>query len=102
MVNVLDVLETTDSISHAPIGKVAEADKTQPKADTKQIEVETTKTQAEAEAKPTVPTKRKLAATEQKAKEITPDTNIAFEKSAAREAESLAPEALSKDLDYII
>jgi hypothetical protein len=36
MVNVLDVLETTDSISPAPTGKVAEADKTQPKADTKQ------------------------------------------------------------------
>jgi hypothetical protein len=42
MVNVLDVLETTDSISSAPTGKVAEADKTQPKADTKQIEVEAT------------------------------------------------------------
>jgi hypothetical protein len=42
MVNVLDVLETTDSISLAPTGKVAEADKTQPKADTKQIEVEAT------------------------------------------------------------
>jgi hypothetical protein len=42
MVNVLDILETTDSISPAPSGKVVEADKTQPKADTKQIEVETT------------------------------------------------------------
>ena len=37
MVNVLDILETTDSISPAPTGKVAEADKTQPKVDTKQI-----------------------------------------------------------------
>jgi hypothetical protein len=102
MVNVLDILETIDSVSPAPTGKVAEADKTQPKADTKQIEVETTITQAEAEAEPTVPTKTKLAATEQKAEEITPDINIAFEKSAAKEAESLAPEALSEDLDYII
>jgi hypothetical protein len=102
MVNVLDILETTDSISPAPTGKVVEADKTQPKADTKQIEVETAITQAEAEAEPTVPTKTKLAAIEQKAEEITPDINIAFEKSAAKEAESLAPEALSKDLDYII
>jgi hypothetical protein len=67
MVNVLDIWETTDSISPAPTGKVVEADKTQPKADTKQIEVETTITQAEAEAEPTVPTKTKLAATEQKA-----------------------------------
>jgi hypothetical protein len=41
-VNVLDVLETADSISLAPTGKVVEADKTQPKADTKQIEVEAT------------------------------------------------------------
>jgi hypothetical protein len=49
MVNVLDVLETTDSISLTPKGKVAEADKTQPKADTKQIDVEATTTQAETE-----------------------------------------------------
>jgi hypothetical protein len=42
MVNVLDVLERTDSISPAPTGKVGEADKTQPKANTKQIEVEAT------------------------------------------------------------
>jgi hypothetical protein len=40
MVNVLDVLETTDSISPAPTRKVAEADKTQPKADSKQVEIE--------------------------------------------------------------
>jgi hypothetical protein len=52
MVNVLDILETTDSISPAPTGRVAEADKTQPKADTKQIEVEATITQAETEAEP--------------------------------------------------
>ena len=42
MVNMLDILEITDSISLAPTGKVVEADKTQPKADTKQIEVEAT------------------------------------------------------------
>jgi hypothetical protein len=102
MVNVLDILETTDSISPAPTRKVAEADKMEPKADTKQIEVETTITQAETEAEPTVPTETKVATTELKAKGITPDINIAFEKSAAKEAESLAPEALSEDLDYII
>jgi hypothetical protein len=61
MVNVLDILETTNSISPAPIGKVAEADKTQPKADTKQIEVEATITQAETEARPTMPADTKLA-----------------------------------------
>jgi hypothetical protein len=102
MVNVLDVLETTDSIGPAPTGKVAEAIRTQSKADTKQIEVETTLTQAEAEAEPTVPSKTKLAAIEEKAEEITPNINITFEKSAAKEVESPAPEALSEDLDYII
>jgi hypothetical protein len=102
MVNVLDVLETTDSISPAPTGKVAEADKTQPKADTKQIEVEATITQVETEAGPTMPAETKLATTEQWAERITPDSNIAFEKSAAMKVESLAPEALFEDFDYII
>jgi hypothetical protein len=51
MVNVLDVLETTDSISPAPTGKVAEANKMQSKVDSKQIEVEATITQAETEEK---------------------------------------------------
>jgi hypothetical protein len=102
MVNVLDVLETTDSISTAPTGKVAEADKTRTKADTNQIEVEATITQAETEAGPTVPAETNLTTTEQRAEGITPDTNIAFEKSVAKEAESIAPKALSEDFDYII
>jgi hypothetical protein len=102
MVNVLDILETTDSISPAHTGKVAEADKTQPKADTKQIEVEATITQAETEAGPTVSTDMKLAPTEQGTEGITPDTNIAFEKSVAKEAKSLTPEASSEGFDYIV
>jgi hypothetical protein len=102
MVNVLDVLETTDSISLAPTGKVAEVDKTQPKANTKPIDIEATKTQAEIEAGPTVPAKMKLDTTEQGVERITPDTNIAFEKSVAKEVESLTPEALSKDFNYVI
>jgi hypothetical protein len=102
MVNVLDVLETTDSISPAPTGKVAEADKTQPKADTKQIEVEATITQTETEAGPTVPAETKLATTKQRAEGITTYTNIAFEKSVAKEAESLIPEVLSESFDYIV
>jgi hypothetical protein len=60
MVNVLDVLETSDSISLAPTGKVVEADKTQPKAATKQIEVETTVTQVETEAGPQCLLRRSL------------------------------------------
>jgi hypothetical protein len=75
MVNVLDILETTDSISLAPTGRVAEADKTQPKADTRQIEVETKITQAETEARPTVPAETKSAEFEQKATE-----QISFER----------------------
>jgi hypothetical protein len=102
MVNVLDVLETTDSISLAPIGKVAEGDKTQPKADTKQIEVEATITQAKTEAGPTAPAETKLATPKRGAEGITPDTNITFEKSVAKEAESLTREAPSEDSDYII
>jgi hypothetical protein len=102
MVNVLDVLETTDSISPAPTEKVAEADKTQPKADTKQIEVEATITQAETEAGPTVPAETKLATTEQRVEGITPDSNIAFEKSVAKETESLTPKVLFEGFDYIV
>jgi hypothetical protein len=61
MVNVLDVLETTDSTSLTPKGKVAEANKTQPKADTKQIDVEATTTQAKTKAGPSVPADTKPA-----------------------------------------
>jgi hypothetical protein len=69
MVNVLDVLETTDSISLAPKGKVAEANKMQPKADTKKIDVEVTTNQAKTEAGPSVPTEMKPAEFEEKATE---------------------------------
>jgi hypothetical protein len=44
----------------------------------------------------------KLAPTEEGAEGITPDTNIAFEKSVAKEVESLTPEALPEGLDYIV
>jgi hypothetical protein len=46
MANVLDVvLETTKALSPAPTRKVAEAAKAQPETDTKQAEVEATKTE---------------------------------------------------------
>jgi Tat protein secretion system quality control protein TatD with DNase activity len=76
--------------------------KMQPKADTKEIEVEATITQVETEAGPTMPVDTKLAPTEQGAEGITPDTNIAFEKSVAKEAESHILEAPSKGFDYIV
>ena len=97
MVNVLDILETTDSISPAPTGKVAEADKTQPKADTRQIEVETTITQAKTEAGPTVPAETKPAELEERATEEKATEKISFEKVATP-----APKALEESIDYII
>jgi hypothetical protein len=97
MVNVLDILETTDSISPAPTGKVVEADKTQPKADTKQVEVETIITQAETEAGPTVPAETKPTELEEKATEEKATEQISFEKVATP-----ALEALKESIDYII
>jgi hypothetical protein len=49
-----------------------------------------------------VPVERKLATAEQRAEEVPPNTDIAFERSVAKEAESLTPEAPSEDLDYVI
>jgi hypothetical protein len=97
MVNVLDVLETTDSISLTPKGKVAEADKTQPKVDTRQIDVEATTTQAETEAGPSVPAESKLAEFEENATEEKAAEQISFEKVATP-----APKALKESIDYII
>jgi hypothetical protein len=102
MVNVLDILETPDSKRPSSTKKTVEADKTQHKADSEQIEIEAITTQDETKARPKVSVETKLATTEQGAKEIPPNVNIAFEKSAAKEAESLTPEAPSEVLDYII
>ena len=94
---MLDILETTDSISPAPTGKVVEADKTQPKADTKQIDVEATTTQAETKVGPSVPAETKLAEFEKKATEEKATEQISFEKVATP-----ALEALKESIDYII
>jgi hypothetical protein len=102
MVNVLDILETPDSKCPSSSKKTAEAVKTQDKADPRQIEAEAITTQDETGAGPKVPAEAKLATTEQGAEEIPPDANIAFEKGAAKEAESLILEAPSEVLDYII
>jgi hypothetical protein len=97
MVNVLDISEATDSISPASTERVTEADKTQPKADTRQIEVETTIIQAETEAGPTVPTETKPAEFEEKATEEKATEQISFEKVVTP-----ASEALKESIDYII
>jgi hypothetical protein len=87
MASVLDaVVETTRALTPAPVKKVAEA----------------AKAHIETEAGPLVPAETKLAATEQRAEEKSPDTDVALEKSVAKEAKSPAPEAPSEDLDYII
>jgi hypothetical protein len=102
MVNVLYILETTDSKRPSSIKKVAETAKVQTEADTRQIKGKAATIEAGTEAEPTVPVETKLATTEQGAEEVPPNTNIAFERSAAKEAESLTLEAPSEDLDYVI
>jgi hypothetical protein len=53
MANVLDVvLETAKTLSLAPSRKITEASKAQPKAETKQTEVEAATIQAETKAEP--------------------------------------------------
>jgi hypothetical protein len=102
MVNVLDVLETTETLSSAPTGKVAKPSKAQTEADTKQVKFEAAVIEAETNAGPSVPAETKPAATEQKTEGKSQDTVIVFEISVAKEAKSLTPEALSEDFDYII
>jgi hypothetical protein len=56
---------TTKALSPASTRKVAEAAKAQPETDTKQAEVGATKTQAETEAGPSMPTAIKPIAREE-------------------------------------
>jgi hypothetical protein len=93
MANVLDVvLETTKVLSPAATKKVAETTKTQAEAKTRQAETEVAQAQTEAEAGPSVPTKMEPADPEEKTTKW-----IASEK-----IEAPAPEALNKNIDYII
>jgi hypothetical protein len=102
MVNVLDILETTDSKRPSSIKKVVESAKAQAEADTRQMKGKTATIEARAEAEPTVLVGTKLSTAEQGAEEVPPNTDIAFEINMAKEAESLAPEAPSEYPDYII
>jgi hypothetical protein len=102
MVNVLDVLETAETLNPAPTRKVAKTSKAQIKVDTKQVEVRAAVIKAKTDVGPSVPAETKLAATEQKTEGKSPDTGIVFEKSVAREAKTLTLEALSEDFDYIV
>jgi hypothetical protein len=86
MASVLDVvMETTKALSPAPAKKAAEA----------------IKVQAGAEAGPSVLTKTKPAAPEDKAEHQTPDTGKATGQIVIEDAEAPTPEALNEDVDYI-
>jgi hypothetical protein len=102
MVNVLDILETTDFERPSSIKKVAESAEVQAEADTRQKKGKAATIEAGTEAEPTVPVETKLATAEQGAEEVPPNTDITFERNMAKEAESLAPEAPSEYPDYII
>jgi hypothetical protein len=87
MASMLDaVMETTKALTPAPAKKVAEA----------------AMAQAAAEAGPSVPTKTKPAATEDKAEQESPNAGMAADRDVTEKAKSLTLEAPSEDLDYII
>jgi hypothetical protein len=101
MANMLDVvLETTKVLSPVLVKKVvptetksqAETETRQAKAAQNQAETEAAQIQAKTEAGPSVPIATMPAASEEKVTE-----QIASEKIKAP-----APEALNKDIDYII
>jgi hypothetical protein len=98
MVNVLDILETTDSKHPSPIKKVAKSAEAQAEADTRQIKGKTAAIEARPEAEPTMPAETKLATAEQGAEEVPPNTDIAFERNMGKEAETLLPKHLPKIL----
>jgi hypothetical protein len=87
MASVLDaVMKTTKALTPAPAKKVAEA----------------ATAQAEAEARPSLPTETKPAAIEDKAEQESPNAGMAAGQDVTKKAKSPAPEAPSKDLYYII
>jgi hypothetical protein len=97
MVNVLDILETTDSKSPAPIKRVAEAVKAQTEGDTKQIEVEATTIEAGIDSGPSEAAEKKSVEIEEVATEEKVTGQILTEKITTP-----APEALKESIDYII
>jgi hypothetical protein len=66
MVNVLDVLETTETLNPASTGKVAEASRAQTEADTKQIEVKAAVIEARTDVGPSESAEKKLTEIEEK------------------------------------
>jgi hypothetical protein len=97
MVNVLDVLEKTETLSPAPARKIAEVSKAQLEAKTKQAEVVATIIQTETKAGPSEPVEKKPAEIEEKATE-----EKATEQILAEKVVTPAPKALKESIDYII
>jgi hypothetical protein len=94
MVNVLDVLETTETLNPASTGKVVEASKAQTDADTKHIEVEAAVIEAGTDARPSGPAEKEPVEIEEKATE-----GKATEQISAENVATPAPEALKKSID---
>jgi hypothetical protein len=87
MASVLDaVMESTKALSPAPTKKIVQA----------------VKVQAEAEAGPSAPLETKAVAPEDKVDQQTSDTGMAAGQDMTEKAKSPAPEAPSKDVDYIV
>jgi hypothetical protein len=87
MASILDVvMETTKALTPTPAKKVVEA----------------SLSHTETEARPSVPTKTKPAATEDKAKQESPDAGMALEQGVTEKAKSPVPKAPSEDIEFII
>jgi hypothetical protein len=97
MASVLDVLESVKASSSIPSGKIAEASKTQIEAETKPTEVEATVSQANAEARPSEPADKQPLEIEKKATE-----EEAIEQSLPEKTAAPTPEALKESIEYII
>jgi hypothetical protein len=97
MVNVSDILETTDSKCPASIKKVAEAVKAQTEADTKQIEVEATTIEAEIDIGSSKSAEKESLEIEEVATEERVTEQISTEKLTTH-----ALKALKESIDYII
>jgi hypothetical protein len=98
MTNVLDVvLETTKSLSPAPLGKIAETSKALLEDETKPAEVKPAEIQAKIEAGPSEPTETDPAETEP----ATVEEGVA-EQIASKKVEAVATEASKESTDYVI
>jgi hypothetical protein len=97
MANVLDVLETVNTLNSTPSKKIAEASKAQTEVETEQAEIEAAVIQAGTKAGPLEPAEIKPTKIEEKATEEKAIEQISPEKVATP-----APEALKESIDYII